>query len=225
MGRGIVHPVDVMGNKPWSEDLLDYLGELPRGERLRPQEADGAHRHVAGLSVAGRAAGEGRVGDGYVFRGPELKRLTAEQFIDAIWMLTDTAPDETDRAGGDPAFPAIDVPKERRFVRGDARGLRRPHALAGPAQPRAGGHDAAGATDARLQALDLANGQILTATLDRGAAEILKANPKATPDELAEWVFVRALSRKPTKASARPRRRCWARSRRPRAWRICSGRS
>ena len=51
-----------------------------------------------------------------------------------------------------------------------------------------------------LQALDLANGQILTATLDRGAANILKANPKATPDELADWVFVRALSRKPVGA-------------------------
>jgi len=26
MGRGIVHPVDVMANRPWNEDLLDYLG-------------------------------------------------------------------------------------------------------------------------------------------------------------------------------------------------------
>src|SRR5206468_252254 len=25
MGRGIVHPVDVMANEPWSEPLLDYL--------------------------------------------------------------------------------------------------------------------------------------------------------------------------------------------------------
>ncbi|MGH7137468.1 MAG: DUF1549 domain-containing protein, partial [Pirellulales bacterium] len=25
MGRGLVHPVDVMANRPWSEDLLDYL--------------------------------------------------------------------------------------------------------------------------------------------------------------------------------------------------------
>src|SRR5207249_1816943 len=25
MGRGIVHPVDIMGNRPWSEDLLDFL--------------------------------------------------------------------------------------------------------------------------------------------------------------------------------------------------------
>ena len=44
----------------------------------------------------------------------------------------------------------------------------------------------------------ITNGQILTTTLERGAANILKANPKATPDELAEWVFARALSRKPT---------------------------
>jgi len=48
-----------------------------------------------------------------------------------------------------------------------------------------------------LQALDLANGEILTATLARGAANILKANPMLTPDQLAEWVFVRALSRPP----------------------------
>ena len=25
MGRGIVHPVDAMHTKPWSEDLLDFL--------------------------------------------------------------------------------------------------------------------------------------------------------------------------------------------------------
>ena len=34
--------------------------------------------------------------------------------------------------------------------------------------------------------------------MTRGAANILKANPKATSDELVTWVFVRALSRKPT---------------------------
>jgi hypothetical protein len=49
-----------------------------------------------------------------------------------------------------------------------------------------------------LQALDLANGQILTSTLERGAANILKANPNASADGLAEWIFVRALARKPS---------------------------
>ena len=35
-------------------------------------------------------------GDDYVFRGPMLKRMTAEQFIDAVWMITGTAPGEAD---------------------------------------------------------------------------------------------------------------------------------
>src|SRR5262249_33452978 len=49
-----------------------------------------------------------------------------------------------------------------------------------------------------LQALDLANGAELATFLSRGAANQLKANPKATADELAGQIFVRALGRKPT---------------------------
>ncbi len=33
---------------------------------------------------------------GYVYAGPRAKRLTAEQFMDAVWQLTDTAPTRTD---------------------------------------------------------------------------------------------------------------------------------
>src|SRR5262249_46181597 len=47
-----------------------------------------------------------------------------------------------------------------------------------------------------LQALDLANGEILTATLARGAANIQKVDA----EDLIAWVFVRALSRPPTPA-------------------------
>jgi hypothetical protein len=49
-----------------------------------------------------------------------------------------------------------------------------------------------------LQALDLSNGQILTETLARGAANLLKEKPKATPDELITDLYIRALCRKPT---------------------------
>jgi hypothetical protein len=49
-----------------------------------------------------------------------------------------------------------------------------------------------------LQALDLANGQILAIELSRGAARILKADPKATADQIVERVYVRALCRRPT---------------------------
>jgi hypothetical protein len=198
MGRGIVHPVDVMGNKPWSEGLLDYLANYfaENGydlKRLMEHVATSRAYQSAAVPLAKEAAaGE------YVFRGPELKRLSAEQFIDAVWMLTGTAPAKQSAAfqGALPPFPA-GVPKERQFVRCTLvdcdplmRSLGRPNreqvVTTRPDQL------------STLQALDLANGQILTTTLSRGAANVLKANPKAAPDDLTEWVFVRALSRKPT---------------------------
>lgn len=198
MGRGIVHPVDVMGNKPWSEDLLDYLAVYfaENGYDLKK-----LMEHIATSQAYQSKAvplAKEITGDGYVFRGPELKRLTAEQFIDAIWMLTGTAPAKQTATAAIPPFPDS-TPKERQFVRVTLvdcdplmRSLGRPNreqvVTTRPEQL------------STLQALDLANGQILTATLDRGAANILKANPKATPDELADWVFVRALSRKPVGA-------------------------
>ncbi|MBM3980314.1 MAG: DUF1553 domain-containing protein [Planctomycetes bacterium] len=197
MGRGIVYPVDVMGNKPWSEDLLDYLAVYfaDNGYDIK-KLIEHIATSQAYQSKAVPLAKE--PGDGYVFRGPELKRLSAEQFLDAVWMLTSTAPAAKSGAfpRAPPPFPAT-TPKERQFVRVTLvdcdplmRSLGRPNreqvVTTRPDQL------------STLQALDLANGQILTTTLERGAANILKANLKATPDELAEWVFVRALSRKPT---------------------------
>jgi mono/diheme cytochrome c family protein len=196
MGRGIVHPVDVMGNKPWSEELLDYLAVYfaENGydlKKLMEHITTSRAYQSRAVPITDEAAG-----GAYVFRGPELKRLSAEQFVDAVWMLTGTAPAKPAAPAAIPPFPA-GVPKERQFVRAtlvdcDAlmRSLGRPNreqvVTVRPEQL------------STLQALDLANGQILTTTLARGAANILKANPKATPDELADWVFVRALSRKPT---------------------------
>jgi hypothetical protein len=49
-----------------------------------------------------------------------------------------------------------------------------------------------------LQALDLSNGQVLTDTLARGAANLLKANPRATSEQLIESLYRRALCRRPT---------------------------
>jgi hypothetical protein len=49
-----------------------------------------------------------------------------------------------------------------------------------------------------LQALDLSNGQILTETLGRGAANWLKARPSASADEFVETLYLHALGRGPT---------------------------
>jgi hypothetical protein len=196
MGHGIVHPVDMMGDKPWSEDLLDHLATYLVDNRYDLKKlmehitTSKAYQSKAVPITAEMAA------DDYIFRGPELKRLTAEQFIDAVWMLTNTGPAKPVAPASIPQFPDS-TPLERRFVRAtlvdcDAlmRSLGRPNreqvVTVRPEQL------------STLQALDLANGQILASLLDRGAANFLKANPKATADELALRVFLRALGRKPT---------------------------
>ena len=96
VGRGIVHPVDSLRTRPWSEDLLDELaGEfVAHGwdvkhvlETICTSETYGAVTPV----VAGLPQGSD-----YVFKGPLPRRMTAEQFTDAVWQLTATAPAKPD---------------------------------------------------------------------------------------------------------------------------------
>jgi hypothetical protein len=196
MGRGLVHPVDIMANKPWSDDLLDYLAvyladqkyDLKKLiEHIVTSRAYQAHTSVQKQELPP---------DEFVFRGPELKRLTAEQFLDAVWMLTDTGPTKVDAPVHPPAF-ADATPLERRKVRACLvksdvlmRSLGRPNreqvVTTRPDQL------------STLQALDLSNGPVLTDLLTRGAAEVLKAHHDEPPEQMIEKIYLRALSRRPT---------------------------
>src|SRR5207244_4047594 len=92
LGRGIVRPVDVLANKPWSEDLLDYLGVYLADQGydlVKLQEHILTSRAYQAQPVP---QAQEPPAEGYVYRGPELRRLTAEQFLDAVWQLTHTAP-------------------------------------------------------------------------------------------------------------------------------------
>ncbi|MBC8356696.1 MAG: DUF1549 domain-containing protein [Planctomycetes bacterium] len=96
MGRGIVHPVDAMHTEPWSADLLDYLAihlrdndfDLKKTIELicTSQIYQSQTPPVAQPQAAGR----------FVFRGPLARRLTAEQFVDTVWQITDAAPTKYD---------------------------------------------------------------------------------------------------------------------------------
>ncbi len=92
MGRGIVHPVDAMHSEPWNEDLLDYLAVrfADDGYDLKKLIALIASSEAYQSQVAA-VEGEPEPGE-YVYRGPLAKRMTAEQFVDAVWQLTDAAP-------------------------------------------------------------------------------------------------------------------------------------
>jgi hypothetical protein len=90
MGRGIVHPVDAMDTEPWSEDLLDYLAVrfADDGYDLKKALALIASSQIYQSQPAVTA----KNADATVFRGPLAKRMSAEQFVDAVWTLTGTAP-------------------------------------------------------------------------------------------------------------------------------------
>src|SRR5262249_35131637 len=193
---GIVHPVDMMANRPWSEDLLDYLAGYLVDEKYDLKKL--IELILTSQAYQSRAVplAQEQAADDYRFRGPEVKRLTAEQFMDAVWLTPRTAP-----ARPFPTVPAPanawSVPAERRFVRAALvpanallRSLGRPNreqvVTTRPDQLTT------------LQALDLANGQLLTDTLNRGARNWLKAHGGASGDGLIEDLYLRALCRRPT---------------------------
>jgi Protein of unknown function (DUF1549)/Protein of unknown function (DUF1553)/Planctomycete cytochrome C len=201
MGRGIVHPVDVMANRPWSEDLLDYLAVYfaDNGYDLKKL----IEHIVTSRAYQSRHAvlSKEETGDAYIFRGPEVKRMTAEQFMDAIWMITKTAPAKATPSISAPAF-ADTIPAEHRFVRAslvNADLLMR--SLGRPNREQVVTTRADQVTT--LEALDLSNGAILAATLERGAVNLLKAEPKATAERRVEELYLRALCRKPTAEEAK----------------------
>src|SRR5262249_43615313 len=196
MGRGVVHPVDVMANRPWPEDLLDYPGVCLADQKYDLKKLIEHIVTSGAYQLRPLALKEEPPVDDYVFHGPQVRRMTAEQFMDAVWMLTKTAPEKANAPVQLPAFPDS-VPTERRFLRASLvnadplmRSLGRPNreqvVTTRPDQLT------------MLQALDLSNGQILTDTLARGAANLLKEKPKATLEDRIEDIYLRALCRKPT---------------------------
>ncbi len=96
LGRGLVHPVDAMGTEPWSEEILDYLGwDLAQNhfdlkKTLRLIATSRAYQSAAEIRAKQDDTGK------YAFRGPRAKRLTAEQFVDLLWQVTESAPTHVD---------------------------------------------------------------------------------------------------------------------------------
>lgn len=96
MGRGIVHPLDAMQSQPWNEDLLDYLATELVENHYDLKSVLRLIATSAAYQSATEVASEQSVADDYIYRGPRSKRMTAEQFIDNIWLLTGAAPKRYD---------------------------------------------------------------------------------------------------------------------------------
>ncbi|MEX0867064.1 MAG: DUF1549 and DUF1553 domain-containing protein, partial [Pirellulales bacterium] len=192
MGRGVVHPVDMMGNEPWSEDLLDWLAadfvahNHDLKHLLRRITTSEIYQAQGILLDEEPAAGE------FTFGGPLPKRMNAEQYLDSIWQLTAAGPNKPN------AGVQLPAPQRQPYL------LRASLVVSDPLMRSLGRPNREQVVTTRpadlttLQALDLSNGEQLYTTLTRGAAHLIKQHPDAAAPQLIEQVFRRSLGRTPT---------------------------
>ena len=85
-GRGIVAPVDEMDNMPWSEALLDWLTSefIQHNYDLKKLLTNLMTSKTYQLPAVAYTSPEYLLSDQFVFQGPAVRRLSAEQFTDAI---------------------------------------------------------------------------------------------------------------------------------------------
>jgi hypothetical protein len=95
MGRGIVHPVDAMDTKPWNEDLLEVIAvQFQRdGYDLK--------KLISWMMTSKAYQSKSELfkeepSETYQYHGPLAKRMSAEQFLDAIWQVAEVSPVKTD---------------------------------------------------------------------------------------------------------------------------------
>ncbi|HXT39353.1 MAG TPA: DUF1549 domain-containing protein, partial [Candidatus Angelobacter sp.] len=122
MGRGLIEPTDEMDNPAWNQDLLDWLASdlSENGYNLR---------HTIELILTSQAYQLPAVpipelsSKEFVFRGPVVRRLSGEQFLDALAAVTgvwfDAPAAQVDFADGDPQLGRVSV--QPKWIWKDAR--------------------------------------------------------------------------------------------------------
>ena len=204
MGRGIVHPVDAMGTEPWSEDLLDLLATqfVDDGHDLRK-----LMRFImtsqAYQSVSARRTEETGT---YSYTGPLARRLTAEQFVDAVRTIGNTWPNPSGfdfkpggrgQGGQLAAFLATHKEPAKKWTRPLRASLVRLDAL----QSALGRPNREQIVSERpsqlttLEAINLSNAESLNSLLQAAAKNLLTRHK---PAGLARGIYLEALSREPT---------------------------
>jgi cytochrome c553 len=158
-GRGIVQNVDDMDAQPWNADLLDWLAS-----DFAQHNYD--LKYLIKLIMTSRSYALPAVLErGDTFRGPKVRRLTAEQFADSLSEMTGEW--RVSQAGESAKYAREWELKSTPLTRAMGRPIRD--------QVFTTREDAA----TTLQALELVNGDTLAMILKRGAARLLGELPDA----------------------------------------------
>ena len=188
MGRGIVHPVDAMSTEPWNEDLLDYLATYLVDENYDLKKVIA---HICASNAYQSKAEALRTDDEskWKYAGPRAKRMTAEQFVDAIWQITGTTPAK-------PHFQPAAADKSRLQVR--AALMKSDMLMRALGRPNREQIVSSRPNDlTTLEAMDLNNANQLSKLLAEGAKTML-AKHGGNTSALIDDLYLQALSRVPT---------------------------
>ncbi|PWU20366.1 MAG: hypothetical protein C5B50_04040 [Verrucomicrobia bacterium] len=182
-GRGLIEPVDDMEQVAWNQDLLDWLAEDLVANHYDLKKTIERILTSRAYQLPSVDLGETTPKD-FVFRGPGIRRMSAEQFRDAIGQITEVwfAKNEISSATNQQARAAL-APADPLTT-----------ALGRPNREQVLTTRASAATT--LQALELTNGETLAKILHKGAANL--ASSSLAPDELVEQLYRQSLGRHPS---------------------------
>lgn len=193
MGRGIIEPVDVMDNMPWSQDLLDWLAYdfVQNGYDIKKLLYAILTSKTYQLPSVGVKDAGLLTAPTFTFEGMVRRRLTAEQFADAVSQaftpiyqdtaVVDMLPKQIHRAI---VFPRAALVKNDPFLTALGRPNRETVSTSRNSQANL------------LQALELTNGTTFNEALKRGA-ERWKAGG-VTSEAIVTKLYWQSLGRAPS---------------------------
>jgi mono/diheme cytochrome c family protein len=196
-GYGLVEPVDIMDKPGWNTPVLDWLAKdfeehgYDIKHTIREILISDAYQRPSVFLSQIPAPSE------FVFRGPFVRRMTAEQFSDAVSTVTGVWNAKPDKKLVDGHWAGHDFQVVRATL-----------VPANPLQVALGRPNREQVVTVRssvattLEALELTNGGELTGRLRQGAESILVRSPNVAARPLMQHVYLSALGRKPTRAEA-----------------------
>jgi len=194
MGRGIVEPVDMMDNEPWSQDLLDWLASdfTANGYDMKRLMRQILISKTYQTPAVGLKESQMLTASNFVFKGIMKRRITAEQFADAV--SQSFFPIYTDSALVKKMLPA-DIKNDIPFARASL--VKNDPFLTALGRPNRENVSTSRISQANLlQALELTNGNKFNLSLRKGAE--IWAQKYQTGESLVKALYLKALGREPS---------------------------
>jgi uncharacterized membrane protein len=195
LGRGMVEPVDEMDNEPWSQDLLDWLAVdfVNQGYDIKKLIYRIATSQSYQMASKIYENSDFLLDKHFVFDGMVRKRMTAEQFSDAVSKIFAPVFGKEDIKYS--PFELVGYLPSERMTRASLvannsflTALGRPNREVVSTSRESKGN--------LLQALEMTNGEKLNKVLNVAAIDWKKRYPES--EKLISEIFSQALARKPS---------------------------